>query len=155
MKYGYQPSKDGIGMNLTGFSDFEKLLAELPVRVEKKVTQQATMAAMREGRKIIRDAAPRNDGEQSPASKQYGTIRKNIRVIRLKRVPKNTRGARIDTGRAFWAYLGEIGTRHQSAKPWFAPAFRRSAAAIVQKLGESLGRGIEREAMKFKGTGKK
>lgn len=145
-------SKNGIGMELKGFFDFEFLLSQLPDRVEKKVMQGAVMAAMREGRKTVRPAIPAHVDEQSPASKIYGTARKNVRVVRLKRVPPNARGARIDTGKAFWMFFYEIGTAHQPARPVFAPAVRRATTAIIEKLRESLGAGIEKEAAKFKGV---
>lgn len=136
---------------LEGFNEFDKLLKELPRSVENKVLQNATLKAMRSALPDVKAAAPRHTGEQSDASKKYGTLRKNIRVIRLRRVAKGQKGARIDTGNAFWGFILELGSRFIPAMPWFAPAVRKSNGKILDTLGKEIGLGIEREAAKYKG----
>ena len=135
-----------VDIKMEGFKELSSLLEQLPVRVEKKVLQGAVTGAMREARKEIKAAAPKHLDKQSPSSKQYGTLQKNIRVIRLKRVRKGEKGARVDTGNAFWGYIYEMGSRYQAARPWFLPAFNRSLATIADTLRKRIADGIDREA---------
>ncbi len=141
-----------------GFDEMHKLLKELPVTVEKKVLQRATVGALRDVRKTIAAAAPVHDGPQSEASKKYGTGKKNIRVGRLRRVQKGQKGARIHTGDAFWLLIyelgnyiqQELGTRYQPARPWFAPAFREAHPKIIQFLADRLRLDISKELEKYR-----
>lgn len=132
--------------DLKGFDEFDKKLRELPTKVENRVLQKSVSSAMRSIRSDMVQAAPKHIDERSPASKAYGTIKQNIKVKRLRRVRKGQKGARIDTGKAFWAVFYELGTRHQRARPFFAPTFRRLTDRILRVLGEELGKGIENEA---------
>lgn len=130
-----------------GFDQFARLLRELPRNVENRVLQNATRDTLKEtALQPIKKAAPRHKGDRSPASKQYGTLLSNIRVASLKKKRKNERGAVISTGRAFWGFILEKGSRYIPANPWFAPTFRAQRGAMEQTLGEKLGEGIEREA---------
>lgn len=135
--------------NLRGFEDMDKALAALPQRVENKVMQRAVTRALRPARQAIREETPIGD-TRSPASKEYGRARSNIRLHRLRKVKKGSKGARITTGRAFWLMFYELGTRYQPARPFFARAFKRMQEAILKDLAKELGEGIEREA-KFRG----
>jgi len=136
---------------LSGFNELDKLLTQLPRGVENKIMQNAVTKAMRSALPDVRAAAPRHTGEQSPDSKKYGPLRKNLRVIRLRRVNKGQKGARIDTGNAFWGLILELGSRYIPASPWFGPAFRKANTKIIKTLGDELGKGIEAEAGKYKG----
>lgn len=134
-----------------GFNEFEKLLKELPRNVENKVLQTAVTGTLREIKPEMKAAAPRHMDEQSPASKKFGSTRQNIRVFRLKRVPKGQKAARIDTGNAFWSLIYELGSRFQPARPWFAPTFRKCQERMLDILGRKIGEGIEKEAGKYRG----
>lgn len=136
---------------LKGFHDFDKLLSELPNRVENKVLQGAAMGAARVGLKSIKSAAPVSAAFQSAASKKYGSLKNNLRVrpSRLNR-KKGMRGAFITTGKSFWGYFLEKGTRYIAARPWFAPAFARVHDAMLKEMVDRLRVGITREALKGK-----
>ena len=140
---------NGIKIELHGFKELDKLLTRLPNRVEKKVLQGAVTGSLRETRKQIKKAAPVGK-TPSKNSEKYGSLKKNIRLIRLKRVRPNERAARIDTGRAIWGVWYELGTRKQSARPFFRPTFERSVNAIFDNLRDRLGSGIEKEVKKLK-----
>ena len=135
-----------VDVKLSGFNDFSKLLKDLPNRVENKVVQSAVNVAMREGRNEIARAAPDRKYPRSAASKKYGSLRKNLKVLKLRRVRKGQKGARIDTGKAFWGQFYEFGTRYQPARPWFGPAFAKASELILKRLYQAVGAGIEREA---------
>lgn len=134
-------------IKLEGFEGFDRLLGELPKVVEKRILQTSVNAAARLGARKIRKNAPRG-AKNSKSSKTYKPLRKNIRVTRLKRVPRNTRAARISTGDAFWGYIYEKGSRYQPARPFFEPAFKSSRTGMVKELGDRIGAGIKKEAKK-------
>lgn len=130
-----------------GFDQFSRLLNQLPRRVENRVLQNATRDTLKETvLQPMKKAAPRHKGERSPSSQLYGTLLSNIRVASLKKKRKNERGAVISTGRAFWGFIIEKGSRYMPAKPWFLPTFRSHRGAMEQALGEKIGKGIEDEA---------
>jgi len=142
--------------NAKGFDEFDRLLADLPERVENRVLQGAVTAAMREGAKSVRAAAP-EDVDRPPESNQsywdrklrYGRLLDQIKVRASKRdKAKGMRGAYITTGQAFWGRMLELGTRHIAARPWFAPAFASAKDKILQVLAQRIGKGLEREAKK-------
>jgi len=135
-----------IGTNITGFDQLDKLLQRLPERVEKKILQKSVNKAMRTVLKDFKAAAPVHTGEQSDASERYGTIKKNLKVVRLRRTKRGQKGARIDTTDSFWAHIYEFGSRSQPARPWFLPVFRKSEVTILKALGAELGKNIEKEA---------
>ena len=134
-------------MRLEGLNDMTKQLGDLPDRVQRRVLQQAVTAGLREAAKDIRRAAPRGQ-EPSNMSAQYGRLRRNIRVKRLKPRGKAERAAMIHTGDAFWGWMIEKGTRYISAKPWFKPAFDAAQQRVIDAFSKRLGEGIEREAQK-------
>lgn len=134
---------------LHGFNEFEKLLTQLPQNVAKRVLQNAVTGSLREVRKDVKQAAPAHLDDQSPASKLYGSLRQNIRVIRLRYTGKNERSARIDTGKAFWGFFYEKGTSRQPARPWFLPTITRVQDRIFKTLGIKIGAGIEKEAARL------
>lgn len=133
-----------------GFREAEKVLRELGPKIEERVLQNATLAGGRVMARAVKEDAPKGTGEQSPSSKKYGRLSKNIKtaVLRIAKV-KGQRGARISTGNAFWGLFLEFGTRFINARPWFRPAIDRSTNQAIVKLREILGRGIEREAVKL------
>jgi HK97 gp10 family phage protein len=133
-----------------GFEEARRLLRQLPQNIEQRVVQGATLAGARELRKAVRAAAPMGK-EPSEASAQYGRLKQNIRVIRLKRVPRGSKGARVWTFHAFWGYFLEFGTKHQPARPWLEPAIASAQSAAFDKMRQALVLGIEREANKLAG----
>lgn len=140
---------------LEGFAEFDKLLKTLPRNVENRVLQGAVNAAARVGYKAIKAAAPVHKIFQSVASKKYGPLKKNLRVVTSKKDKKRgKRGAYITTGDAFWAYIYEKGSRNQPARPWMLPAFKASYVEMLKALQDRLGAGIIREATKQTASGK-
>ncbi len=135
---------------ISGFNEAKKLLDQLPDKVSRRVAQAAVMAAGREVRKEVKKAYPPSaDAHRSPASKKYGHGRDNIRVIKLRRVPKGTAAARVDTGNAFWLRFIEFGTRYIAANPIFSNAFNRAAPAGFDKMRDTLAKRLEKETEKL------
>jgi len=130
-----------------GFDEFDRLLKQLPRTVENRILQDATRDTLKETVwQPMKEAAPRHKDDRSPASKQYGTLRSNIRVRALKSKRKNERGASISTGMAFWGWILEKGSRYIPAMPWFLPTFNMKREPMINTLGKKIGEGIEREA---------
>ncbi len=139
---------------LEGFSDFDKLLRQLPQRIENNVIQGAATGALRIGAKAVKSRAPVHLEFQSAASKKYGPLKVNIKVKQSKRDrQKGQRGAYITTGDAFWGYIYEKGSRYQTARPWFLPAFTGAVPAMLKEVAKRLGDGIIREASKQNSSG--
>ncbi len=136
-------------MKLEGFNGLDRLLKDLPNKVEKRILQTSVNAALRVGVREIKKNTPRGL-KPSQASRKYKSLHKNIRVIRLKRHKANARAARITTGDAYWGYIYEKGSRYQEAKPFFEPAFKRSRDRMIKELGDRIGAGIKKEAKKRK-----
>ena len=135
-----------------GFAEFDRLLKELPRTVENKVLREATRDTLKEVVLMgMKESAPRHADERSPASKKYGTLKSNIRVASVKKKRKNVQGAAIHTGRAFWGFILEKGSRYIAAMPWFLPFFKSKQAAMTQTLGEKIGKGIEDAASSYRG----
>lgn len=132
-----------------GFDEFDKMLQQLPLNVEKRVVQAATVSALRAAVKNMRNAAPKHTGKQSPSSKKYGTGQKNISV-RPKKKKKGVRGALLSTRDAFWLYFYEKGTRYQPARPFWNSAFKLATPVILSKLNEYVNTRLQKEFDKLK-----
>ena len=133
-----------VKANITGLGELKKKFQELPLKVENQILQKATTASLMKIKPEMIEAAPAHMDEQSPASKIYGPIKKNIRVIKLKNLRRGQKGARLDTGNAFWAFFYEKGTRHQPARPWFLPRFTALIDNVVDTVSDQITEGIEK-----------
>lgn len=131
---------------ITGFEDFDKLLKTLPQTIENHVLQKATLQALDVVIPDIKAAAPKPNGKRSKASLEYGTLEQNIgvRVLKKAKHQPGERGARISTLDGFWGLFYEKGTRHQPAKPFFAPSFTGDVSKIINTLAKALGDGINK-----------
>lgn len=144
-----------VRMELSGFKELNTALKKLPERAEKRVLQNATMAAIRLGAKDVKAAAPRGENPRSVSSQTYGSLLRNIRVSRVAGARPGGKGAQIHTGDAFWGRFleygwdargrGERGSRHVPAKPWFFEAYSTAVDAMLERLRERITLGIERE----------
>lgn len=136
-------------VKIEGGEKFEDMLAKLSERVENKILQRSVTEALKIAGKAVKAAAPIHGAFQSAASAKYGSLKSNIKVKASKsQATKGQRAAHITTGRAFWGFIYEFGSKFQPARPWFLPAFKSSSDAVIKKLGEELGKGIEAEAQK-------
>jgi HK97 gp10 family phage protein len=133
-----------IELNLTGVDELVTKLRDMPAKVEKSVLKDATKDAMTNALPDMVGAVPMESDEQSPDSKKYGTTRQNLRVIALTNLGRNNYGARIDTNNAFWQWYYNFGSRHQPARPWFAPRFRAMAQKVLDNFVAAVGAEIER-----------
>lgn len=138
-----------------GFKELDAMLARLPKNVENRVLQRGVNKSMRAGvLKSLKQAAPRHKGKRSPASQEYKTLKQNLKVKRYRKTARGQKGARIDTGNAFWGAIIESGSRYIPAAPWFLPTFLQAQSAILKILRVEIRNGIELEAKKLLKGGK-
>lgn len=145
-------SSRGFNFKVNGLNEARRALKQLPANVQRRVLSQATRSGAVIIKNEVKRAAPA--GTEPPrkrsSGKNYGRLKENIRVIRLnKGVPKSISRWRVDTGRAFWGWFSEFGTRFMSASPWFRPAVDRSHEKAVNTIKERLASGVAREAEKL------
>lgn len=144
---------------LSGFTELDAKLKSLPVKVENQILQASVTKAMRDQLTDLRAVMPQGPVKSLDRKHHsikaaadwanqvaYGSAKKALRIIRLKQEPKGVKGARIDTGNAFWMFWYELGNRRQAARPVFGPFFASRAEKILNNLGEDLGAKIEKEA---------
>ena len=87
---------------------------------------------------------------QSGAAAQYdyGHLRDNLRVRRVKGRVQGRIIFQVTTGNAFWARFYEFGTATQRARPWMRPQTEMLSDELVTIQCEELRAGIEAAARK-------
>jgi HK97 gp10 family phage protein len=128
---------------ITGASEINKVLKQLPDRTQKRQLQ----AAARKGANVIRDAAvARAPFGTEQAAGKYGHLRDNIKVTAARGNNASSVRVVINTGKAFWGNFLEFGTRFISARPFMRPALDETAGKAIGEVGKALGKGVEKEA---------
>ncbi len=135
-------------IKVTGMKELAAILNTLPDKTARRVLQSAVTGTIRPVRKEIVNASPAGL-EPSAASAKYGSLKKNIRVVRMKPLNRFERAARIDTGNAFWALFYELGTRFQPARPFFHRVFMAAKDRMINELSKRLKAGIDKEFEKM------
>jgi len=135
-------------MEVEGLKELDQALQKLPDKVGKRVLQSAVTSSIRVARKELKKAAPKGD-KPSQASAEYGRLHKNLKVGKA-RTRKSSKSAFVSTGKAFWGYFLEYGTKYIPAKPWFTPAFERVSPQIIDQLKKKLQTGIDKEFKKMR-----
>lgn len=133
---------------IDGTRELERLLKELGQEVGAKVALQSVRAGARVVQRELKARAP--EGRQ-PAHHKYGRLKDNIRVTATEKEPPEFE-VTIHTGDAFWAHMLEFGTVKMPPYPWFSPVWDAMPERVLQVMGQSLARGISREARKLAGT---
>lgn len=145
-------------LKIAGAKEMEALLRQLPEEPSRKVVRGALMA----GAAVIQKEAERTApvGRYGPGGtratptarrEKVGALKDNIKKS-VQRVAGASMTVAVGIGAAFWGLFDEFGTRHQAAHPWFRRAFEASKGAAVVKIGQTLAKGIETEALRLAGT---
>lgn len=141
-----------VRVEVKGARELEAKLAGLDTFVATKLGQSALRRTANEAKKRLREAAPYDptfriktwitkDG--SVGSNYYGHLRDNFKVRKATSKNKNFIVYNITTGRAFWGYFQEFGTRKMPARPWARPAVEMMKDDLVRVQIDLLGKGIE------------
>ena len=146
--------------NLTGARELNAVLKKLPVSIGQKVL----IASLRPGANIVkkeaiqrspaghRTAVRKLQGKKSKGQVvNYGTIKSNLKTTVTFKSNQGSTIA-IHVGKAFWAMFMEFGTRHQPARPFMRPAFDQVKHRALDKIGATLGKNVEKAALKLAGT---
>lgn len=126
-----------MAVHVKGAKELEALLKRLPERVAKRVVNNG----LRAGARIIRDDAkarvPVDTGELQD-SITVATVRGKVKV-----------GFKPPASRR--AHLTEFGTENQAAQPFMRPALDSRGTDAIKKIGEVMGKGVEKEARAIAG----
>lgn len=130
-------------MQVKGFAELERLLVRLPDAIAKKVTVNGLKAGGRVLVKGMKARAPRLTGKlaDSPmvTSSKKSTKNKGQAVVGFKK-PTSRR-----------VHLTEFGTEHSKAEPFIRPTIEQDGQTAIGKIGEFIGKGVEREARRLAG----
>lgn len=128
-------------IEITGAKELQRKLKRLPDKLARKVSGQATRAAMTPIRKAIRKNAP-----VGPT----GNLKRST-FTRLKRYQQGqyflaTVGPKWPLGAH--GHLIEFGTVNQPPRPYVRPIWDQMHTQAESELGRQLGNRIEKEAAK-------
>lgn len=130
---------------VTGFDDLLKSMDALPLALQKNIIARSLRSAGKVIQEEAQDRAP-DDPETSGS---------RIEVSMKVEVGEQTATgavARIGpSGAGFVGIFSEVGTAHQTAKPWLGPAFNATHQLALKILSHELGDQIEQEFAKKRG----
>lgn len=141
-----------------GVEALKRTLAELNSESALKVGTVATREAAKQVKAVLVASAPvgtegtarkRTTKKGKKVEADYGRLRDNITIRKLKPERQHQIKFGVGVGAAFWGMFLEFGTSRQDARPWMRPAFDAIAGRLVSDMGSILGKGIEREAKRL------
>jgi HK97 gp10 family phage protein len=147
-------------MKLLGADELNKTIKALPGELAKKVYLQS----LRKGAVIVRDEAKLRAPYGSDFQKRSYTKKKKgvatTRFVKLRdevRITVTTKtdisfAMAVHVGSAYWGMFQEYGTTHMAARPWLRPAFEATAEQAINAVGQALGTGVERAAVRLSGS---
>ena len=126
---------------IRGLKELERLLNQLPEKVAKRVTVNGLKAG---GRVLVK-------GMKARAPVRTGKLKISPVVSSASKVTKGRSNAAVGfrTPTSRRVHLTEFGTEHSAAKPFIRPTIDQDGAEAIRKIGEAMGRGVEREARKL------
>lgn len=77
-----------------------------------------------------------------------GKLLASVKVTEDRDKPAGLRTAYAGST-VFYGRFAEFGTAHQAATPWMRPAVDEGALEALNRMGENLGKSIEREAARL------
>jgi len=127
---------------IEGAAELERALRQLP----SKIGEQVLTNALRAGGRIVQAEA------KLRAPVGSGKLRDSI-IVRKRR---RRRGAALTvqvgpSGEGFYGMFLEFGTRSSSPRPWLRPAFDATKEQALDKIGDSLGKAVEKAAVRLAG----
>lgn len=148
--------KPPVRFKFEGAQELDAKLASLGVEVAGKLGVAATRKASKALQQELIEAAPYNpsgptlkvftskSGKVSRTN--YGHLRDNLRVRRMKADKPFMIRFRVTTGAAFWGDFLERGTVKMAARPWARPTFDRLHRKLIEIVADVLRMGVERAA---------
>jgi len=144
---------------ILGAKELDRVLQKLPREIADKVLAGALTRGAQPFVKAARAAAPVRQGggvkklsKRSSRGRLPGWLRASIAARRDRAETGASVVVKVGVlGRAFYGMFGEFGTSRQAARPWFRPAWDSTRGAVLTAIGRTLGRGIERAAVRLAG----
>lgn len=141
---------------LEGAKELDAQLTALGVEVAGKLGVAATRKASKALQAELIASAPYNPKGPTPKvytakdgdvrRTDYGHLRDNLRVRRVKADKPFVIRFQVTTGRAFWGSFLEWGTVRMGAKPWARPTFDRMHKTLMDVVMQTLRVGVDRAA---------
>lgn len=145
-------------IQLKGMDELKRALAELEPEIATKAGTAATRKSAQFMRDRMRDAAPQGHEPTVKSRKRkdgtvvkvdYGHLRPNMRIRRVKARRQHFIVYHVTVGRAFWGRFLEYGTINMEARPWMRPTFDASAKEVVVVQLTELDAAIKRANRKL------
>lgn len=153
-----------VRFELNGVEELKRTLAALN---SESATKVGTVAS-REAAKLVKGAFVANApvGTEPTAKTRktkkghvvrydYGRLKNNIRIRKLRPDKQHQIKYGVGIGAAFWGLIQEFGSKNMAARPWMRPAFDGVASQVVAEIGRLVGLGIMREAKRLQRKAKK
>jgi len=139
---------------LQSVADLNSALEALGVELATKAGVSASRKAANLLRDALREAAPFGPGRDKTwrlksgelGRANYGHLRNNIRVRRVKAKKQHHIVFNVTTGRAFWGSFLEFGTVNMRARPWFRPTIERLYGDLLDAQMVELSAAVARSA---------
>jgi len=156
-------------IQIHGFEDFKRQLAELPGRVGRNVLRGAVNAGASVIRKEAVLRAPQYTGSVQAGHPPSGTLKKSIyqkQIAELSSAVQQTffvgwrqgrevqavkRGTKIVNLDAYYGHMVEFGTVKMPAKPFLRPAFEAKKDAAIEAMRAYMAERIPKEVKKAAG----
>ncbi len=137
-------------LELHGGTDLEAALAALGKDVATRTGQRAVRNSSTALREELVATAPFRPGRRMrPGGADYGHLRDNLKVRKVRAKKPGLVLYRVSTGDAFWGNFLEFGTVNMAARPWMRPTVDRMKGKLVEIMFDTLKRGIERAAKRL------
>lgn len=137
---------------MEGAKELDALLGRIGTEVATELGENAVEASAEYLREEWIKAAP-FDPRRKPKTyitqsgekitKDYGHLRDNIKVRKVRARKAGAIVYQVTTGRAFWGFFLELGTYKMRARPWARPATERAREQVVSIQFAELKRGID------------
>ncbi|WP_420141773.1 HK97-gp10 family putative phage morphogenesis protein [Sphingomonas sp.] len=128
-------------IDTAGFEELDRELATLGTEIATKIGEKAFKDSAAALQQAWIEGAPFRPGRRLKywtsrmgwsSSADYGHLRDNIRVRRVKAQKQSAIVYAVHTGDAFWAYFLEFGTVAMRAMPWARPIIDRMKDRLVK-----------------------
>lgn len=136
-------------VGLKGLEETVRGFQNLGEASKKRIVRNASRAGATEMQKALKGAAPVGD-VRSKASEEHGRLSKNIKVEQLKAGGEFLPYYLVTTGKAFWGWFLDMGTKHIRPGYWFRNCVEITRPAILKKMVEGIRNSLVREIEKMK-----
>jgi HK97 gp10 family phage protein len=140
-------------IQITGLSDLEKRLRELPDRLAKNVLRGAVRAGAVVIQKEAKLLAPKDTGEMArdimvkAAKSSKGFIAYHVYVRTGKKSRLAGRKRNVNRDSFYWRFV-EFGTSKMAAKPFMRPAFDTKKESATEAIRDYMAQRIDKELSK-------